>query len=470
MKQTKLCTAFAGLAAVAVLVSGSLVGCQEVDQPQTTLTQKQWQEVKTHILSEKPDPDYPIGAKFGDKIELIGFDVSKPLEAGKKATFTWYWRALEDIEDNWRVFVHFDSSKKSYRQNLDHHPLDGLYQTGRWKKGQIIEDVQHVTINKNYPAGQAVPYIGFYKGQARLPINNDVKKTKDRRVIGPPLTIKNKSDKGAKSGAAKLPTYNVTTVDDKEMKIDGKLDEKVWTELDSAGLQSFGAAPNLNTKVYMFRSKDHLYVGAHLPDEHVWSKLDKRDADTWTEEVFEVYIDKNRDGNDYLEMQINPLGTIFDAHFAQRLGRGKGSRNEQIDRARAWNMKGLESGVHVEGTANNKDDKDKAWSVELKIPFEAIPGVDEAPKNGEKWAVNFYRYDRPDNKRTYAYAWSKPNGGSFHQVERFGTIHFGDKPTVTKRIDPKNLKQLRQKIQLNQIKPKLQQRKVEPAEAKSKTE
>lgn len=467
------------LASTVLALSTCLAACQEVDQPKTTLTQKQWQEVKRHIDPKQVDPEYPIGAKFGDKIELIGFDVSKPLVAGKPSTFTWYWKALDDIDDNWKVFVHFDSSKKAYRQNLDHHPLDGLYQTSRWKKGQVIEDVQKVTLNGNYPAGQAVPYIGFYKGNQRLPIKNGVKKTDDRRVIGPPLTIKNPNDKGR--AAKELPTYSPAEVDQaalEKAKVDGKLDEDFWKKAKPISLEPFGAAPDLHTKVYVLRGKDHLLVGARMPDERVWSKLDKRDADTWTEEVFEMYIDKDRDGKDYLEMQINPLGTVFDAHFAQRLGRGKGSRDEQIDRARAWNMKGLESAVYVEGTVNDDSDKDTAWSVELKIPYTSIPGIDQAPKDGESWAVDFYRYDRPDDKRTYAYAWSKPNGGSFHQVERFGTLQFGkadaksaktqakteakNKKGSIKRIPPAQLQNIQRKLKLRQIKPARFQR-VDPS-------
>jgi hypothetical protein len=461
------------LTTLAVLLSGALFGCQEVDQPKTTLTQKQWQEVKGHLLDEKPDPEYPIGANFGDKIELIGFDVDKPLEAGKKATFTWYWKALEDIDENWRIFVHFDSSKKAYRQNLDHHPLDGLYQTSRWKKGQIIEDVQHVTIKGDYPAGQAVAYIGFYKGKQRLPIKNGVKKTNDRRVIAPPLTIKNTSD-NSKADAKKLPTHYVPQVDEaaaKEFTIDGKLDEKLWTKSKPIRLEPFGAAPDLKSKIYVLRAKEHLLIGAHLPDENVWGELDKRDSKTWNEEVFEVYIDKGRDGKDYFEFQITPLGTIFDAHFAERLGRGEGSREEQIDAAKAWNMEGLESAIHVDGTSNDASDTDKFWSVELKIPYTAIPGIDKAPEDDEEWAANFYRYDRPagpDNKkRTFAFAWSKPNGGSFHQVERFGSLKFADNPSVAKRVNPAELKQL-QKLELNRIDRNLPKLNIEGAPGNGK--
>ncbi len=461
------------LAGLALTLAATLVGCQEVDQPKTTLTQKQWQEVKGHILKEKPDPEYPIGANYADKIELIGFDVSKPLVAGKPATFTWYWKALQDIDDNWKVFVHFDSSKKAYRQNLGHHPVGGLYQTSRWEKGQIIEDVQKVTINGNYPAGQAVPYIGFYKGKQRLAIKNGVKKTKDRRVIGPPLTVKNPNERAQNIKAIKeLPRYSVNMIDDADLakaKIDGKLDEAFWKKARPISLHPFGSAPDLHTQVYAVRTKDALLIGAKLPDDNIWGTFDKRDSKTWTQEVLELYIDKGRDAKNYLELQITPKGTIFDADYVDQLGHGKGSTEEQIKRASAWNMKGLKSAVYVDGTLNKSSDKDKFWSVELQIPFTSIPGVDAAPKPGEQWAVNFYRYDRPDKRRTYAYAWSKPNAGTFHQVERFGTFRFGNapaqKPTAGKapsgkstsavihHINPAQLRRLQNSVKLSPMKP-----------------
>lgn len=438
---------FIGLALAAALgATASLTGCQEVNQPTTTLTQAQWKEVKAQLLDEAPDPQYPIGAQFDDKIELIGFDIDAPLVAGKPATFTWYWKALKDIDDNWKVFVHFDSSEESYRQNLDHHPLGGLYQTGRWKEGQIIKDVQKVTISADFPNGQASPYIGFFKGDQRLPIKNSVKKTQDRRVIGPAVKVQNTNRK-PKAAGGPLPNYVVTQVEDKaleSLKIDGKLDEAFWSEVKPLSLQPLGNSPDLKSEVRVVRGPDYLLIGATLPDEHVWSKLDKRDADTWTEEVFEVYIDSNRDGKNYLELQINPLGTIFDAKFDERLGRGKGTRDEQINRARSWNMKDLETAVWVDGTINDDSDKDTKWSVEIKMPFTSIPGIDGAPTDGTQWATNFYRYDRPSDKATHTSAWSKPTSGTFHQVERFGTLKFGVPAPV--RVPTKQLK-------LRQLKP-----------------
>ncbi|MFW5966769.1 MAG: carbohydrate-binding family 9-like protein [Persicimonas sp.] len=440
-----------------VFVAGALwlglgaINCQKVDKPKTTLTQKQWKEVKSHILDEEPDVDFPVGANYDDKIELVGFDVSTPLKAGESATFTWYWKALEDIDDNWKIFVHFDSSEKSYRQNLDHHPMEGLYRTGRWKEGQIIEDIQKVDINSDFPEGQAVPYVGFFRGNKRMPIKNDVKKTDDRRVIGPTLDIesgKKSADKPDRDEPPSLTATELDSDDDVEVEVDGKLDEEIWDEATAVDLEPLSSAKPRDTRVQLAYDDQKLYVGARLEDEHIWSEHKDRDSRTWEEEVFEVFIDpEGRDGDDYVELQINPLGTIFDANFEEQLGSGEGSRDEQIKEASSWDLEGLESSVHVEGTVNDDSDTDDYWSVELAIPFEELPATDGAPD--EEWAVNFYRYDRPDDDTTHAYAWSAPTSGSFHQVERFGTVAFGDSEAddESSKIEAKQRNEAAQKLQ-----------------------
>lgn len=415
------------------------VGCQEVEQQTTVLTPQQWKEIKeNHILDEEPEPEYRINAKFGDDIELIGVSVSDNLTAGEKAKFTWYWKALDDLDANWKIFVHFDSKAESYRQGLDHHPVDGLYQTSRWKKGQIIKDVQEVVLNNDYPAGTAVPYVGLYKGQKRMPISNasDVDVTKDNRVIGPELKVKGSS---TASKADTRPSHDVPMMEASAVEgieIDGKLDEGVWKEVAPIKLEPYGAAPDLNTQVKVFATDEHLYVGGKMPDEHVWGTIEGRDGKTWEQEVLEVFIDHDRDQKDYLELQFAPNGAIFDANFPVLLGRGEGSNTEQIEKASAWTMKGLESAIHIQGSLNDDSDKDEFWSVEARLPFSNIPGPEAAPKPGQSWAANFYRYDRPDDNRTYAYGWQTISG-SFHASSKFGSLEFvrnqkgskaGDKP------------------------------------------
>ena len=446
------------------LAAASLLGgvaCQEVEQPTTVLTQAQWKEVQKNILTEDqaPTPQYKVGANFEDKIELVGFDVDGPLKAGEKARFTWYWKALEDIDENWQVFVHLDSNAEPYRQNLDHVPVGGMYQTSRWKKGQIIKDVQDVTLRADYPAGQATPYIGFWRGKSRMEVANAVPKTDEPqpRVIGPRLTVAGRTGAAAAKAGGPTPTYALRQLDAEAagaLTIDGKLDEAAWDELPVANLSPFGNAKAQASVFKAFLTDEHLVVGANLEDTHAWGTLKERDASTWTEEVVELFLDLDGDGKDYLELQVTPTGTIFDAHFPTRLGTGEGSRDAQIDRAKAFDVKGLESGVHVDGTVNKADDRDTSWSVELKIPLESLPGYEAAPKPGQTWAANVYRFDRPKEGTTYAYGWSTKPRGDFHQVDGFGRWKIASSATVQRpHVTPEMMQRIKENLDLRVRRP-----------------
>ena len=430
------------------------IACQEVEQPTTVLTQEQWNEVKKFIIEEAPTPQYPVGANFENKIELVGFDVDGPLEAGKKATFTWYWKPLADLEDNWKVFVHFDSTTKPFRQNLDHVPVGGMYPTSRWKKGQIIKDVQEVSLQANFPAGKATPYLGFFRGDTRLDVVNDVPKTGEAqpRVIAPALMVKGKAG-AAEPETASKPKYQIRTIAKADLAgftLDGKLDDDVWKRVPPAQLKPFGQATAQNTWAKTFITDDALYVGAHLTDANVWGTLKNRDDETWKQEVFEMFLDVDGDGKDYLELQVTPHNTIFDARFEARLGTGTGTRDEQIAKAKSWNLEGLQSAVHVEGTADEPGDEDQFWSLELRLPLASLPGLaGTTPKEGAQWALNFYRFDRPKEGTTWAYAWSTAPRGDFHQVDKFGEAHIG--PVVDMKrpvVTPAMIEQMRRNIDL----------------------
>lgn len=462
MRSKKLSLSAIALASALTLSTQS--GCQEVEEPITVLTQEQWTEVKKHLLEEEPSPKHKVGAVFNDEIELIGFDVEQPLVAGKPATFVWYWKALKDINQNWQIFVHLDSKAESFRQNLDHQPMNGLYQTGRWKKGQIIKDIQKVTIRDNYPNGEAVPYIGLFRGDTRMAIKNDVKKTNDNRVIGATLTVKGDPAVLKKQNEKLTYTLPLATAELSDaVKIDGKLDETVWNRTPVINLSPMGNAPPLDTTVKAFWTGTHLFLGATLTDTHIWGTLKERDDSLWNEEVFEIFIAPEGPGGEYVELQISPLGTIFDAYFKQRLGKGEGTRQEQIDRARAWNLEGLEVAVHVDGTVNDKSKEDQSWTIELKIPLDSLPAMKSKPTSETAWSVNLYRFDRPETNVSHAYGWSTKPRGDFHRIEEFGTFRFAQSsPQVSGReIPPKTLKLIQQHSK--DIKPR------QPAETEAPT-
>jgi hypothetical protein len=283
-----------------------------------------------------------------------------------------------------------------------------------------------------------------------MKVTGGVNKTKDAqpRVVGPSLKVE--SDR--KASKKPTPRYNVRTISEKDaakLVIDGKPEEPTWMRLPKLKLTPFGSAPRIETWAKAFVTETHLYVGASLEDTHIWGTLTSRDDATWTQEVLELFLDVNGDGRDYMELQITPTGTVFDAHFAERLGRGKGSRDEQINAAKAWNLEGLEHKVFLEGTANNSNDQDQKWMVEFKVPLASIPGFTSLKDKDAQWAVNFYRFDRPDEKTTHAYAWSTAPQGDFHQVDKFGTFRFvGKQDLAPPQLSPEVVKSLKRNINL----------------------
>jgi hypothetical protein len=414
-------------------------GCQETKEPTITLTQAQWEEVKKEVLTAAPEKmGHKVGADFGGKFKLLGVDVEPDkVKPGQELTLTWYFECLEETGVNYQVFVHIDhKGAGATRQGADHHPVRDLYQTSRWKKGDIVRDRQKLRLRANFPGGPATLYVGIWDPATgrRLALKNGsaVKNDGDNRIEAATFEVLGKKAKPA------APRVYVARPLDGAIQIDGKLDDEGWKKVAQTG--RFGDTRGGPQKAgitwaKVTRDDTHLYVGFYGEDQDAWGELDKRDADTWTQEVFELFIDPDGDAKDYLELQITPKGTLFDARFAAKLGRGQGTRQEQIDGARAWNGN-IEFAASVDGTVNDRSDKDKSWSAEFKIPFADVPGG--APKNGATWKVNFYRFDAPrgdDGRpgRQVAWAWSPPLG-SFHNVDRFGTLRFLG---TNARLDPK---------------------------------
>ncbi len=151
---------------------------------------------------------------------------------------------------------------------------------------------------------------------------------------------------------------------------------------------------------------------AHAP----WATLTARDAQLWTEEVVEVFIDPVGDGMGYFEVEINPLGAVVDLVLRRT---ASGWRKDF-----AWNVAGLAS--HARRTP-------EGWVAELSIPFNAL-GPEDVPPPGARWRVNFLRIDRPDgpgSERRELSAWSPTGMANFHRHERFGAVEFADDPSAS---------------------------------------
>jgi hypothetical protein len=149
--------------------------------------------------------------------------------------------------------------------------------------------------------------------------------------------------------------------------------------------------------------------------------LKQRDEPLYNEEVVEVFIDPSGDKDNYLELEVNPLGALWDGYIL--------NRGQTITGILAWNSFEIKWAVFVEGTVNNPADKDTGWSVELALPLKDIyNALHNPPRDGDLWRLNLYRIDRPEGAGDpgEGSAWSPVSGRTFHDPDRFGEVIFSN--------------------------------------------
>jgi hypothetical protein len=179
------------------------------------------------------------------------------------------------------------------------------------------------------------------------------------------------------------------------VEIDGRLDETAWAEAEWT--EVFGdiegeskPAPRFRTRAQMLWDDAYLYIGAYLEEPHVWATLTARDSIIFQDNDFEVFIDPDGDTHAYYELEMNALNTVWDLLLVKPYRDGGPA-------VHAWDIQGLKTGVQVMGTLNDPSDRDKAWTVEIALPFavlkECIPGKPERPAVGDQWRVNFSRVE-----------------------------------------------------------------------------
>jgi hypothetical protein len=125
----------------------------------------------TSVLRALPrQPQHVLNANFGDKVELIGYDIELPAgtTVGPSQSFviTWYWRAMVPNIGSYKIFLHIDGHGQ--RLNGDHDPVSDLYPIARWQQGDIVVDRQELDVAANYPPGTYTIWIGLYAGSHRL--------------------------------------------------------------------------------------------------------------------------------------------------------------------------------------------------------------------------------------------------------------------------------------------------------------
>jgi Carbohydrate family 9 binding domain-like len=222
--------------------------------------------------------------------------------------------------------------------------------------------------------------------------------------------------------------------------IDGDVNDAVWQQVpwtdDFKDIEGdLKPNPPLRTKVKMLWDDSCLYIAAQIYDPAVWATLKHHDDIVYHDNDFEVFIDPNKTGHQYFEIECNALNTIFDL-FLNKPYRNNG--NAMI----GWNSEGLRSAVKIQGTLNDPSDIDQGWTLEMTVPFKSISLGDNLriPQDGTLWRINFSRVEWDTkvvdgkyvklkdstgrNLPEHNWVWSPQGVINMHFPERWGYLQF----------------------------------------------
>lgn len=171
-------------------------------------------------------------------------------------------------------------------------------------------------------------------------------------------------------------------------------------------------------------SSDALYLRFDARDPAPWHTMTRRDEHLWEEEVVEVFLDLDRSGRNYAELEISPANVVCDVRMVRP------HPNKKYDLT--WNLEGLETRV-VPFT----DDAGRTmgWTALARLPwtgFRTLPSAARIalpPRAGDKWRFNVFRVERPGGKErpllgAVEVAWSDPRSPSFHVPASFRDLVF----------------------------------------------
>jgi hypothetical protein len=196
-------------------------------------------------------------------------------------------------------------------------------------------------------------------------------------------------------------------------------DEAAW---QPAAVVAWGPAP-YETRFRALWSRDGLYLRYDVDDASPWHTMTRRDEHIWQEEAVEIFLDADRSGHNYYELEISPANVVCDLRMIDA-SPWKGEF--------AFDLEGLETRV-----AARKDGAGRTagWTATAFLPWSglrALPSVarvETPPRPGERWRFNVFRIERPGGKANpekdaVQVAWSKPSGDTFHDPSVFRDMVF----------------------------------------------
>ena len=210
------------------------------------------------------------------------------------------------------------------------------------------------------------------------------------------------------------------------ISIDGNLDKSAWSQAEWTSnfvdiQDGSRPTPRFRTRAKLLWDDDFLYIAAELEEPHVWATLTKHDSVIFQDPDFEVFMDPRGETHSYYEFEINALNTSWDL-MLDKPYMDQGRPNN------AWDIPGLKTAIHVNGTLNNP------WKVLAEHARHPGP-----PAEGEQWRIDFSRvewqittnggvYKKIPRTPEDNWVWSPTGVIDMHRPEMWGLLQFTRQP------------------------------------------
>jgi hypothetical protein len=125
---------------------------------------------------EIPPMQHTLRANLDDQVELLGYDLaSETVRPGEVVSCTLYWRAQQEIEQDYTVFNHLVGADGQRWGQWDNQPQRGRLPTTRWVPGQVVADPYQIPVAADAPPRPLQLWAGMYDARtmARLSVRDE---------------------------------------------------------------------------------------------------------------------------------------------------------------------------------------------------------------------------------------------------------------------------------------------------------
>ena len=239
--------------------------------------------------------------------------------------------------------------------------------------------------------------------------------------------------------------------------IDGKLDEPIWQRAPQSprfiDILTGGRTVH-DTRCTVVWDATNLYLAYRIEEPFVHAKYTNQNDPIYYDNDVEFFI-AGRDA--YYEFEINAFNTCYEVFFIwdEAYEKGGFSKAPEFPRSKLvpfngvdfkthprggrlgnfnWIYPGRKTAVHIDGTVNKDDDRDRGWTVELAFPWRGLEWLAKAdnrslpPHEGDTWRMDFSRFntykEAAPAKDSGGWVWTRHGVWDSHIPECFVKVRF----------------------------------------------